>query len=124
MTNASLHWIDDEGKERQVLLDAVETILGRRTGADIELINKRVSREHAKIKKTQHGYLLLDLASQYGTCVNGQPVGHHSFETETESSCPIIRSRFSFVREQDQNKPATPPSLILLRHHPRKSFRF
>ena len=76
MSDASLRWVDEQGTERKVLLEAVETLLGRHSDAEIRFSSKRVSRHHAKIKKTVHGYLLLDLVSQFGTCVNGKPVEH------------------------------------------------
>ena len=77
MTGASLHWVNDEGKEQSVPLTAAETLLGRHGDTHVTFPDLRISRHHAKIKKTEHGYLLLDLASVYGTFVNGQPVEHH-----------------------------------------------
>lgn len=77
MTGARLHWVDDGGKERNVHLAAAVTLLGRKGDTDVDLPHQRISRHHAKIKKTDRGYLLLDLASVHGTFVNGRPVEHH-----------------------------------------------
>jgi phosphoserine phosphatase RsbU/P len=77
MTGASLHWVNDEGNEESVPLTAAETLLGRTADTHVRFPHLRISRHHAKIKKTEHGYLLLDLASVFGTSVNGQEVEHH-----------------------------------------------
>jgi serine phosphatase RsbU (regulator of sigma subunit) len=73
----SLCWVNDEGREQRFALNAAETLLGRKAGTDVTFSHQHVSRHHAKIKKTERGYLLLDLASVHGTFVNGQPIEHH-----------------------------------------------
>lgn len=48
--------------------------IGRDTGNDISLDDKKASREHAKLKMEDGAYTIFDLASSNGTYVNGVKV--------------------------------------------------
>jgi signal transduction histidine kinase/ActR/RegA family two-component response regulator len=51
-----------------------EIIIGRGSGATIELAAEDVSRRHARITQTGGDYFIEDLASRNGTFVNGLPI--------------------------------------------------
>jgi sulfite reductase alpha subunit-like flavoprotein/pSer/pThr/pTyr-binding forkhead associated (FHA) protein len=55
-------------------LRAGATIIGRETGVDIVLADRRCSRQHCRIISRQGQFLLEDLKSTNGTRVNGVPV--------------------------------------------------
>ena len=58
-----------------------ETRIGRMAGSnDIVLHDGQVSREHAVIKLTNHGLVVLDLNSANGTFVDGQRVSEHQLK--------------------------------------------
>jgi hypothetical protein len=48
--------------------------IGRDTHCNVPIINRQVSRRHAKITRTPEGVLLEDLGSKNGTHRNGKPV--------------------------------------------------
>lgn len=51
------------------------TSLGRMDDNDIVLSSSHVSRYHAQIRRAGEAFLVVDLNSTSGTCVNGNPVG-------------------------------------------------
>jgi ABC transport system ATP-binding/permease protein len=54
------------------LLEALELVLGRQLGVDIQIDSPGVSRRHARLCLQESGYLLEDLGSSNGTFVNGE----------------------------------------------------
>jgi pSer/pThr/pTyr-binding forkhead associated (FHA) protein len=64
--------LDPAGKEHPIL--NAETIIGRAIESDIVVVDKRVSREHARIRREGRKLLLEDLGSTNGTCLNQQRV--------------------------------------------------
>jgi serine phosphatase RsbU (regulator of sigma subunit) len=72
-----LQVIDNTGR-RVVTLDKPVFIIGRRTAADLQLLNADVSREHAEIARDGIRFLLRDRGSRYGTFVNGEQVTERS----------------------------------------------
>jgi DNA-binding response OmpR family regulator len=56
------------------IIDKDEIILGRGEECDYHVDDRQVSREHARIRRTDRGYLLEDLDSKNGTFLNGSPV--------------------------------------------------
>jgi pSer/pThr/pTyr-binding forkhead associated (FHA) protein len=80
---------DDEGRQIVVPLKQDEYVLGRKTGSRIRLVERNVSRQHAKLCKhtdpsgnTADSFTIEDLKSTNGTVVNGarikalQPLVH------------------------------------------------
>ena len=55
-------------------LTAEVTVLGRSSETDLPLDDTGVSRRHAQLRRTPHGYELVDLGSTNGTFVNGERV--------------------------------------------------
>jgi hypothetical protein len=56
------------------ILDLGDTLIGRDPDCGIVVPDRQVSRHHARVKRTEEGYLLQDLGSKNGTHVNGVPV--------------------------------------------------
>lgn len=65
---------DDAGDGRHWMLDRAEMVIGRQDDCDIALDDRKVSRQHACIRREREGYVLTDLHSKNGTFVNGDPV--------------------------------------------------
>lgn len=63
-----------EGESREVELADPVVTLGRSSENLVALADKKASRKHAKIEKTDAGYVLTDLESGNGTRVNGKDV--------------------------------------------------
>jgi predicted component of type VI protein secretion system len=56
------------------VIDQPLVTIGRGSDCEIALPERQVSRHHAQIERENGGYLLRDLGSKNGTCVNGQEV--------------------------------------------------
>lgn len=69
-------WLLGPGGEpaHRYALDGAATVIGRRNGAAVPLLDTKVSREHARIERRDGGYALSDLNSLNGTLVNGERV--------------------------------------------------
>ena len=77
--DARLQVTDGSGR-RVVPIDKTLFLIGRRTAADLQLVNADVSREHAEISRDGARYLLRDRGSRYGTFVNGEQVTERTLE--------------------------------------------
>ena len=69
------------------LADGVSTALakpsvtiGRLPECDVVVDDAGVSRQHARIRRTDGGFVLTDLGSTNGTMVNGEPIQEHVLE--------------------------------------------
>jgi len=69
------------------LADGVSTALakpsitiGRLPECDVVVDDAGASRQHARIRRTEGGFVLTDLGSTNGTMVNGQPIQEHVLE--------------------------------------------
>lgn len=71
-----LKLLGPEKTQEQVFeVSADEVLIGRSSDADfVVLIDRSVSRQHAKIVKKDGGYAIVDLKSTHGTFVNGQRI--------------------------------------------------
>jgi len=65
---------EGELKGQRWIIEQDQVIIGRGSDCDIVLPERQSSRQHAQIERDKDGYLLRDLASKNGTCVNGQEV--------------------------------------------------
>lgn len=77
--DARLQVTDSSGR-RVVPVDKAIFLIGRRTAADLQLVNADVSREHAEIAQDGARYLLRDRGSRYGTFVNGEQITERALE--------------------------------------------
>ena len=73
MADARLQVTDTQGR-RVVPLQKPVFVIGRRTAADLQIVNVDVSREHAEIAREGVRFLLRDRGSRFGTFVNGEQV--------------------------------------------------
>ncbi len=65
---------DDEGKTTVVPLVRDEVTIGRKEGNTIRLTERNVSRKHAKLRKANGAFYVLDLQSYNGVRVNGRRI--------------------------------------------------
>ena len=65
---------EGELKGQRWIIDQPEFTIGRGSDCDIMLPERQVSRYHVRIERENGGYLLRDLGSKNGTCVNGEEV--------------------------------------------------
>lgn len=56
------------------VLDDDELLIGRAPDCDMVVPDRKVSRHHARLRKTENGVVVEDLGSKNGTHVNGTPV--------------------------------------------------
>lgn len=66
------------------LLDHDVVSIGRHPEAELFLDDVTVSRRHAEIHRTEHGWVLRDLGSMNGTYVSGARVEEHELRTGDE----------------------------------------
>lgn len=64
----------DERGQRTVVIDKPRFVIGRRTSADLQVVGRDTSREHAEISHEQQTWVIRDCGSRFGTFVNGEPV--------------------------------------------------
>lgn len=80
--------------ERFVLAGEIVTI-GRDPASDIFLNDITVSRRHARIDRTDSGFVLGDVGSLNGTYVNGERIETHHLSAGDEVQIGKFRLRFS-----------------------------
>src|SRR5215831_16683053 len=73
MTTPSLSVTDTTG-QRIVPIDKPVFTIGRRSAADLQIIGRDVSRDHAQIVREGDRYLISDCGSRFGTFVNDDAV--------------------------------------------------
>jgi hypothetical protein len=93
-----------EGESREVELADPVVTLGRSAENLVALADKKASRKHAKIEKTDAGYVLTDLESGNGTRVNGRDVKTYVLAKGDEIQIGLTSL---FVLELDAPAPAT-----------------
>ena len=79
---------------RRVRLGEDPTVLGRNSDCTVTLADPRASREHAEIRATADGFLVVDLGSMNGTHVNGVPVKEHVLHDGDEVAIGATTMRF------------------------------
>lgn len=73
MTPAALRRSPDG---HQIQLDTTPVTIGRDPTCGLHLDAQSMSRTHAEIDRTAHGYVLRDLGSRNGTFLNGERIDH------------------------------------------------
>ena len=116
MATPYLKWVDSTGEEQTCPLDKDEIVVGRKADADVVFSDPFVSRQHARLLRSEAGYTLIDL-SRGGTFVNGEriqeqelkpgdrvylgrPSAEFHYLSDTEAGASTLRSSESF----DQNR--------------------
>lgn len=96
----SIHIIAKDGRIYDYTISKNETIIGRGKDSDIVLKDTTISRNHARIKKSNRDYSIIDLGSFNGTWVNGKSIQnvtlHHNDQIK------IGLTKLIFKDHQDQ----------------------
>ena len=79
---------------RRVRLGEDPAVLGRNSDCTVTLADPRASRQHAEIRATADGFLVVDLGSMNGTLVNGVPVKEHVLHDGDEIAIGATTMRF------------------------------
>ena len=79
----------------EIRLKKEKTVLGRDLACDICLDDSLVSSEHAIVVKSNGSYVLEDLNSRNGTCVDGESVQKKKLKNGSEISIGNFLIRFS-----------------------------
>jgi hypothetical protein len=79
---------------RRIRLGEDPTTLGRNSDCTVTLADPRASREHAEIRATADGFLVVDLGSMNGTMVNGVPVKEHTLHDGDQVAVGATVMRF------------------------------
>src|SRR5262245_57728923 len=79
---------------RRVRLGEDATSRGRNADCTVTLAGPRASRNHAEIRATGEGFLVVDLGSMNGTVVNGIPVKEHVLRDGDEIAVGATKMRF------------------------------
>lgn len=67
----NISWSDDEGQHTSIVeLSDVGLVIGRGVSSDIVLKTTSVSRQHARLSKSECGVVIEDLGSKFGTLVD------------------------------------------------------
>src|SRR6185436_12711102 len=78
---AYLRWVDAQGTELKFTLERDEILVGRRSDSDIVFAHPLVSRQHAKLIKSEAGYSILNLSEAHGTYVNGTRIERQQLQS-------------------------------------------
>jgi hypothetical protein len=110
------------GPERGLAFElGLDQVLGRSAANAIPLKDTRASREHARVLRTDEGFLLQDLGSKNGTRHNGVPVSEARLQPGDEIVIGETWLRFEEGPGPDR-APAPPPhALVEVRHRPGKA---
>ncbi|MCI0421756.1 MAG: FHA domain-containing protein, partial [Acidobacteria bacterium] len=102
---AYLRWVNTQGKELKFTLDRDEVLIGRRTDSDIVFAYPFVSRQHAKLIKTEAGYSILNLSEAHGTYVNGNLI--ESQQLQSGDQINLGQGRIELLYVADDSSVAT-----------------
>ncbi|WP_204700220.1 FHA domain-containing protein [Halanaerobacter jeridensis] len=69
-----LRVLTQNGIEKEIVIDSVETNIGRQKSNEIVLNDKSVSRVHAQLINKKYYYKIRDLSSTNGSYVNGKAI--------------------------------------------------
>jgi adenylate cyclase len=107
----SLNIIGSDGRISTFLIDEdkEEISIGRSEKNDLVLTDSSVSRYHAKIVKTEKGYVINDLGSFNGTGLNGKSIQTGPLSHEDEIRIGMVK--LNFITER--RKPSPLDSVIL-----------
>ena len=72
--NVSLKLLVNEKLKEEVILDSIETNIGRQKSNEVVLNDKSVSRVHAQLINKKYYYKIRDLSSTNGLYINGELV--------------------------------------------------
>ena len=107
----NIHILNSDGSSYNYPLIKAEINIGRGKNNDIILADGTVSRNHAKIIRSEKDYLIVDLGSYNGTSVNGTPVQNSILKDKDQIKIGYYKLNFF---QEDENSSALNESVILL----------
>ena len=78
---AYLRWVNAQGTEQKFTLERDEILIGRRTDSDIIFAYPFVSRQHAKLIKSEACHSILNLSEAHSTYVNGTRIERQQLQS-------------------------------------------
>ncbi|MBL8607835.1 MAG: FHA domain-containing protein, partial [Myxococcales bacterium] len=105
---------DDEGQKTVVPLVRDEYTIGRREGHTIRLTERNISRDHAKVRKTDGVWTIEDLGSYNGVFVNG----HRLSEAQKLLTGDLILIGDYRIEAHDDEARAIPAAIAAPRSSP------
>ena len=103
MTGASFVVINPSGNRTRAVIEPVPFTIGRQADNQLVLRDSRISRQHVRITKDKHLYLLEDLNSRHGVFVNGAQVKRHELRNADSIEFGVQDSyRIVFMVEDDE----------------------
>ncbi len=100
-----LHVVPAEGLPFEHLARGGTVLLGRSSKADLTIADRSMSREHARIRRTERGWEIEDLGSRNGTYVGGTRIS----ESTPIAAGDTIALGSSLVTVRGGDEPATSP---------------
>ena len=83
-----------EGEPKTYVIEAPETLIGRNTTADVQILDRAISRDHSTITWEDDHYVVEDLQTTNGTRVNGKRI--RSVTLEDGDQIQVGRSVLTF----------------------------
>jgi len=83
--------------QRQWALGEPVCLIGRDADCQVIIDDRQTSRHHARISRTEQGYVLEDLDSKNGTFLNGQPLTGRAVLTDGDEIGIALAGRLAFV---------------------------
>jgi hypothetical protein len=88
---------DGNSPQRQWVLDEQVNVIGRGEDCQVIVDDRQASRNHARIVRTEQGYVLEDLDSKNGTFLNGQPLSGSTVLADGDEIGIALAARLAFV---------------------------
>ena len=100
--NCLLRQLKGPGAPRDIRLDADELIVGRAPESQLFLDSHSVSRQHAALRRSENGYLCVDLQSSNGVFVNAAKID--TIELHDGDSIQIGDALFMYQEQPPDQK--------------------
>jgi pSer/pThr/pTyr-binding forkhead associated (FHA) protein len=101
--------IKEATREQTVELLAPTTTLGREPGCDIQLLDLKLSRRHARLEVTPQGVKLSDLGSRNGTFLNGRQISEALLNHGDAFQIGHVKITFLEAKGEDESTTELPP---------------
>jgi hypothetical protein len=85
--------------------------IGRSAENNIVISNPNVSRRHARLSRSENGFVVEDLGSTNGTLLDGAPIDRERIESGDELTFGGVTARFVRRMDKDASSPQAPWNL-------------